>query len=368
MFSKTMRILVTGACGFVGSRILRRLRESLENVELAGMDNFCRAGSERNREVMKELGVKFIHGDVRSSSDFDSMQDVDWVIDAAANPSVLAGVDGRTSSRQVIEHNLNGTVNMLEFCRVRGAGFILLSTSRVYGVEPLSKLPLRTEGLRFVIDDGKTLPLGVSTNGVSERFSTTPPLSLYGVSKKMSEDLALEYAGAFNIPVWINRCGVMAGSGQFGKADQGIVAFWIHSWREGRPLKYLGFGGHGHQVRDVLHPDDLATLLIKQLHAGSGRPDMPRVLNVGGGAESSFSLAELSTWCAARFGTKLEVARDGSERSFDISWIILDDAKARAAWDWKPQIAHEAILEEVAKFAELNPEWMEISTSWRKQT
>ncbi|MCE9519355.1 MAG: NAD-dependent epimerase/dehydratase family protein [Verrucomicrobia bacterium] len=358
-----MRILVTGSCGFVGTRILRKLRESLENAELTGLDNLCRAGSEQNRAVLKELGVKFIHGDVRNASDFDSLSDVDWVIDAAANPSVLAGVDGRTSSRQVIEHNLNGTVNMLEFCRARGAGFILLSTSRVYGVEPLSQLPLRTVGSRFVLDDKKPLPPGVSPRGVDESFNTTPPLSLYGVSKKMSEDLALEYAGAFNLPVWINRCGVMAGPGQFGKADQGIVAFWIHSWREGRPLKYLGFGGHGHQVRDALHPDDLATLLLKQLHAGSSKPEVPRVLNVGGGNESTFSLAELSSWCAARFGTKQEVTHDGSERPFDIGWIVLDDKIARKAWDWKPQITREALFEEVAKFAETNPEWMNTSAS-----
>lgn len=357
-----MRILVTGSCGFAGSRILRRLRESLENAELTGMDNLCRAGSERNRDTLKQLGVKFIHGDVRSSSDFDSLSDVDWVIDAAANPSVLAGVDGRTSSRQVVEHNLNGTVNMLEFCRSRRAGFILLSTSRVYGVEPLCRLPLRTDGSRFVLDKDKPLPDGVSVHGVSENFSTTPPLSLYGVSKKMSEDLALEYAGAFNLPVWINRCGVMAGAGQFGKADQGIVAFWIHSWREDRPLKYFGFGGHGHQVRDALHPDDLASLLLKQIQAGSGNPHIPRVLNVSGGIESSFSLAELSAWCASRFGNRLEVARDGSERPFDIGWIILDDAKARAAWDWKPQIAREALFAEVANFAEANPGWMSSSS------
>ncbi|MEI6537115.1 MAG: NAD-dependent epimerase/dehydratase family protein [Verrucomicrobiaceae bacterium] len=356
-----MRILVTGACGFVGSRILRKLRESLVNAELLGMDNLCRAGSERNRETLKALGVKFTHGDVRNASDFESLPAVDWVIDAAANPSVLAGVDGKSSSRQVIEHNLLGTVNMLEFCRTRGAGFILLSTSRVYGIEPLCKLPLRTEGARFVIDESKPLPPGVSVRGVSEDFSTKPPLSLYGVSKKMSEDLALEYASTFKLPVWVNRCGVMAGAGQFGRADQGIVAFWIHSWREGRPLKYLGFGGHGHQVRDALHPDDLAALLIKQIQAGSGKPDVPRVLNVSGGNESSFSLAELNAWCAYRFGKKITVVQDGSERPFDIAWLILDDAKARAAWDWKPAITRDALFKEVAQFAEANADWMSVS-------
>ena len=187
-----------------------------------------------------------------------------------------------------------------------------------------------------------------------------PPLSLYGVTKKMSEDLALEFGATFNVPVWINRCGVMAGAGQFGRADQGIVAYWIHSWREGRPLKYLGFGGHGHQVRDCLHPDDLAALLIKQMAWGAKEGRM-RVGNVGGGQESAFSLAELSVWCERGFGSAHEVVQDGSERPMDIAWLVLDDAKMRAAWDWKPAIGRDALFEEVAQFAENNPAWMSVS-------
>jgi CDP-paratose 2-epimerase len=357
-----MRILVTGACGFVGSRLLRRLRESLENVELLGMDNLCRAGSETNRATLKELGVKFFHGDVRSASDFESLPPVDWVIDAAANPSVLAGVDGQSSSRQVVEHNLNGTVNMLEFCKRHGAGFVLLSTSRVYSIPPLCALPLRSNDSRFILDSTKPLPAGVTSQGVNEDFYTMPPVSLYGVSKKMSEDLAMEYAAAFKLPVWINRCGVMAGAGQFGRADQGIVAYWIHSWREGRALKYLGFGGEGHQVRDCLHPDDLGGLLLKQMAWGA-KDGKPRLGNVSGGLESAFSLAEMSAWCERRFGRKQEVVRDGTERAFDIAWLVLDVAMLRGAWDWKPGVAREGIFEEVAKFAEGNGEWMSVSGS-----
>lgn len=356
-----MRILVTGACGFVGSRLLRRLRESTEGWTLVGMDNLCRPGSELNRAQLKELGVGFFHGDVRCPSDFDGLPQVDWVIDAAANPSVLAGMDGRSSSRQVIEHNLQGTVNMLEYCRRQGAGFILLSTSRVYGIRPLSALPLRERGNRFELDDEQPFPVGLTAHGVGEGFSTTPPLSLYGVSKKMSEDLALEYASTFNVPVYINRCGVMAGARQFGRADQGIVAFWIHSWREGRSLRYLGFGGRGLQVRDALHPADLAMLVIKQIEAGDNR-EPPRVLNVAGGLESTFSLAELSAWCEARFGTRQHVVHDGTDRPFDIAWLALDDAPARAYWDWRPETSRDAIFTEVADFAERNPGWMQISS------
>ena len=354
-----MRILVTGACGFVGSTLLRRFREALTDATLIGLDNFCRPGSERNRGALRALGVHIIHGDVRSQSDFETLPQVDWVIDAAANPSVLAGVDGRTSSRQLVEHNLIGTVNMLEYCRARGAGFILLSTSRVYSIPPLTTIPLETEGERFVIDVGHPLPPGVTAAGVNEHFSTTPPLSLYGVSKKASEDLALEYAFTFKVPVWINRCGVMAGAGQFGRPDQGIVAYWIHSWFERHPLKYLGFGGTGHQVRDALHPRDLADLLLRQMHA----PDapLPRLGNVSGGAESAFSLAELSAWSAEYFGHKHIVERNGADRPFDIPWLILDDASTRQAWEWQPQLTRDSIFDEVAAFARTEPRWLSLS-------
>ncbi len=356
-----MRILVTGACGFVGSNVIHRFREALANATLVGIDNFCRPGSELNRAKLQGIGVRVIHGDVRAASDFEPLPDVDWVIDAAANPSVLAGVDGRTSSRQLVEHNLGGTMQMLEFCRARGTGFILLSTSRVYSIPPLCALPLRAESERFSLDESKSLPVGVSCGGVSEAFSTEPPLSLYGVSKKMSEDLALEYHHTFKLPVWINRCGVMAGAGQFGRADQGIVAYWLHSWRERKALKYLGFEGAGRQVRDMLHPRDLADLLLKQMRSPSA--DAPRLANVSGGSESAFSLAELSAYAARRFGYEHAVERSGAVRPFDIPWLILDDARARNAWNWKPTISRDVLFDEVAAFAERQPDWLSVSAA-----
>ena len=354
-----MRILVTGACGFVGSKILGFLREQSPHYTLFGLDNLCRPGSESNRALLKKLDVTFFHADVRSASDFESLPAVDWVIDAAANPSVLAGVDGKSSSRQVIEHNLSGTINMLEYCRRHGSGFVLLSTSRVYSVPSLASISVKAQGQRFVLNETNQ-PDGLTAKGVTESFDTTPPLSLYGVSKKMSEDIALEYHHTYGLPVWINRCGVMAGAGQFGKADQGIAAFWIHSWHEKSPLRYLGFGGQGLQVRDCLHPNDLANLVHKQM-ASSPDGAIPRLLNVSGGLESSFSLAELSGWCRSYWGYENPVKQDGTERPFDIGWLVLDDSKARQWWDWQPMITRDAIFSEIAEFARQQPEWMKTS-------
>jgi len=355
-----MRILISGICGFVGSTLARTLLADGSRHQISGFDNFIRPGSESNRTELKTLGVKLYHADLRAASDLDTLPAADWVIDAAANPSVLAGVDGQTSSRQLIEHNLGGTVNLLEYCKSRQAGFILLSTSRVYSIAPLAALPVTAvdDGFRLTVS-GAPLPAGVSPAGLDETFPTAAPISLYGATKLASEALALEYGETFGFPVFINRCGVLAGAGQFGRADQGIFAFWINSWRHRRPLKYLGFGGHGHQVRDCLHPRDLVPLLEKQLTA----PRMPaadRLANLSGGSASAISLRQLSRWCDSRFGPH-PVAPDGSPRPFDIPWIVLDHAKATRLWNWRPTVTTAAILEEIARHAEQNPGWLDLS-------
>ncbi|MGC9944260.1 MAG: NAD-dependent epimerase/dehydratase family protein [Verrucomicrobiota bacterium] len=355
-----MKLLITGICGFVGSTLSWALLESVENVQIFGLDNFIRPGSEVNRRELAKLGVKIFHADVRSSTDFETLPAVDYVIDAAANPSVLAGVDGKTSSRQLLEHNLWGTVNMLEYCKAHRAGLILLSTSRVYSVPPLAALAVEVHQRAFRPNSGASWPEGLTAAGVNEAFSTAPPISLYGSSKLASEVIALEYADTFHFPVWINRCGVLAGAGQFGKADQGIFSFWINAHLRRRPLKYIGFDGGGHQVRDCLHPRDLVPVLLAQMKCSS--KDKPRIVNFSGGTANSMSLAQLTAWCDARFGQHV-VATDANPRPFDIPWMVLDSSLASKAWSWAPKIPLAQVLDEIAKHAEQNPNWLEISGS-----
>ena len=74
-----------------------------------------------------------------------------------------------------------------------------------------------------------------------------------------------EFAYAFNIKYLINRCGVISGPFQFGKQDQGFVSLWIWSHIIKKKLKYIGYGGYGNQIRDVLHIEDLTDLLKVQI-------------------------------------------------------------------------------------------------------
>jgi CDP-paratose 2-epimerase len=350
-----MKILISGACGFVGSALAGYLRSALSGCEIIGIDNFIRPGSEVNRRALQERGITIRHADLRVASDFETLPAADFVIDAAASPGVLGGVDGRTSPRQLVEHNLGGTVNLLEYSKAHRAGFILLSTSRVYSIPPLAALPVRVEAEAFVPDAARGLPPGISARGVDETFSTAAPVSLYGATKLASETLALEYGEAFDFPVWINRCGVLAGAGQFGRAEQGIFSYWLHAWKAQHPLAYIGFGGAGHQVRDALHPHDLARLVMKQLEF-RGRNE--RIVNVAGGVENSISLRQLSNWCEARW-SKQPVDSRPEGRPFDLPWLVLDSARAMQAWGWKPEFSLEAILEEIAAHAESHPGWLE---------
>jgi CDP-paratose 2-epimerase len=351
-----MKILITGVCGFVGSTLAAAFQEQNSGITLLGIDNFIRPGSEINRLRLKRLGVQIFHGDIRLASDFEALPKADWVIDAAANPSVLAGIDGKSSSRQLIEHNLVGTVNLLEYCKAARAGLVMLSSSRVYSIPDLAKLQVDVRGLRFTLADGASMPLGISSAGIREEFSTAPPISLYGSSKLTSETLALEYSFSFGFPIWINRCGVLAGAWQMGTAQQGIFSYWVHAHASRRPLRFIGFDGYGYQVRDAFHPADLATLVYRQMNASDR--GIPRLFNVGGGASNSMSLAELSGWCDQRFG-KHEVASDPVPRPFDVPWVVMDSTPASRCFDWQPTRCLPSILEEIAQHAEQDPDWLD---------
>jgi CDP-paratose 2-epimerase len=302
-------------------------------------------------------------------------------------------------SYELMDHNLIGTIRVLELCKKIQAGFVLISTSRVYSVDKLAALkvegafedgrspqPLHAGGWATAAPSemgdggdagGQRSVVGISDKGISENFSTEPPLSLYGASKRCAEVLAMEYGDAFGFPVWINRCGVLAGKGQFGKADQGIFSFWIRSWKENRPLRYIGFGGKGAQVRDCLHPVDLLPALNKQMKAGGaglglglglgkaggergqagkigigdcglgigGSVDY-RICNFGGGVKNSCSLAQLSGWCEKRFGAR-KVESDSKPRPYDLPWVVLDSSRAERLWGFEVRTRLETIFEEI---------------------
>jgi CDP-paratose 2-epimerase len=208
-----------------------------------------------------------------------------------------------------------------------------------------------------MLDETQTLPAGMSARGVNEDFSVAPPLSLYGSSKLASELLCLEYGHTFGFPVWVNRCGVMAGAGQLGTAEQGNFSYWLHAHKARRRLRYIGFDGTGKQVRDALHPEDLADLIIAEMREPARTST--RVWNIAGGTNNAISLSELTGWCNQRFG-RHDPQPDLTARPFDIPWLVLDSGRACTTLGWSPRRTLESILEEIACYAEANPNWLEV--------
>src|SRR3954451_4159004 len=176
-----MKIFISGICGFAGSSLAHSLLDD-SAIEISGCDNFSRAGSQTNVEGLRKRGVRVFHADVRLPGDLELIEGIDWIIDAAAEPSVLAGIDGQTESRRLVENNLIGTINLLELAKKNRSGFVLLSTSRVYSVKALAAVPMVVREKAFQPAPAPELPRGLTTDGVTEDFSTAAPISLYGSS------------------------------------------------------------------------------------------------------------------------------------------------------------------------------------------
>ncbi|MFN6559638.1 MAG: NAD-dependent epimerase/dehydratase family protein [Nostoc sp. ChiSLP01] len=336
------KILILGGAGFVGSSLAIHLKKHHSQWEIICFDNLRRRGSELNLPRFKNLGIEFIHGDIRSSSDLDpGMFDVDTIIDCSAEPSVLAGFN---SPQYVLQTNLVGTINVLELVRQIQARLLFLSTSRVYPIETLKSINLVELPTRFNIAVEQTIP-GVSHLGIAEEFPLQSYRSLYGTTKLASEMLIEEYRQAYNIQAIVNRCGVITGPWQMGKVDQGVFVLWLAAHYFEKSLSYIGYGGTGKQVRDLLHIEDLLGLIDYQLeHFSELDGD---VLNVGGGVDNSLSLLETTKLCEAITGKSIAIASEETVRQGDIPIYITDSSKIISKTGWKPMINPEQTLRDI---------------------
>lgn len=326
------RILVTGGAGFVGSRLCVALRRSGRGAEVTAFDNLTRRGSELNLAWLRDVGVRYVHGDIRCPEDLATLPAFDTLIECSAEPSVHAGQTG--SPLGVINNNLTGAVNCLEAARRHGATVLFLSTSRVYPIAHLRGLRHVRDENRFVLTDEQTVP-GCSRLGIAESFPLDGARSFYGMTKLAGEALVQEYVFSYGMRALINRCGVIAGPGQMGKADQGVVTLWAARHVYGRPLKYTGFGGEGQQVRDILHIDDLCELVVHQM-AMPGMQD-GRIYNVGGGLAGSASLRELTQLCQEYTGRRVTIDSDPTTARVDVPIYISDNRKVTADLSWSPR-------------------------------
>ncbi len=337
-----MKILITGGCGFVGSNLAVLLKKNRSAAQIIVLDNLKRRGSEVNLVRLREHGITFIHGDIRNVEDFGCLGPVDTVIDAAAEPSVLAGL--QEGLDYVVNTNLLGTINTLKFAKRCGASLIFLSTSRVYPFRILDQLIFEESTDRFVLNKTQEIP-GASDLGITTQFPITGPRSLYGASKLASELLIQEFVEFQGLKAVVNRCGVIAGPWQMGKVDQGVAVLWMarHFWKG--ELTYNGYGSQGKQVRDLLHIHDLYRLIDWQVS------NIDKVggctFNVGGGLDCSISLKILTKLCESITGNRISISQSEIERQADVRIYVTDNREVTRATGWRPDFTPEMIMNDI---------------------
>ena len=336
------RVLLTGGAGFVGANLGIALAQRHPDWELTALDNLHRRGSELNLPRLERAGIRFVRADVRDRDAVRGIPAFDALLECSAEPSALVGMSGETAYS--FETNLVGAYNCLELARRHGAQFLFLSTSRVYPYPALSELAFEETPTRLELADAQEVP-GASRAGISERFPLDGPRTLYGATKLAAELLATEYAANFELPTVVNRCGVIAGPWQMGKVDQGVFAFWLLHHHFGRPLSYIGHGGAGKQVRDLLHVADLVDLVDGQL----ADPEAWRGFtgNVGGGRGVSLSLAEATRICRELTGNEVPIEPVLENRPGDVPLYISDCSALFERTDWRPRRSAEDVLSDL---------------------
>ena len=335
-----MRILVTGGAGFVGANLALALAGA--GHEVVALDNLRRRGSELNLPRLRAADVEFVHGGVRSPADLAAVGEVEALVECSAEPSALAGVNGATD--YVLQTNLTGAVNCLEVARRSDAFVVFLSTSRVYPVAALERVAYEEAETRYEIATAQELR-GVSPAGISESFPLEGARTLYGASKLCAELLIAEYAESFGVRAVIDRCGVIAGPWQMGKVDQGVFTHWVLSHVLGRELTYIGYGGRGKQVRDLLHIDDLVELVSLQLREPAAWAGV--TVNVGGGRECSLSLLETTALCQELAGREVPVLDSAAARPGDVRIYLSDCERLFGLTDWRPRRGARQVLEDI---------------------
>jgi CDP-paratose 2-epimerase len=335
-------ILVTGGAGFVGSNLSVSLARRHPEWEVVALDSLHRKGSELNPPRLDEAGVRFVQGDVREPDQLEAIGPITALVECSAEPSVMSALEGGTSF--VYHTNLTGAYNCLELARRRGAYVVFLSTSRVYPVTPLNELAYEERATRFELSGRQRLP-GASGAGISEEFPLVGARTFYGTTKLAAELLIEEYRTMFGLRAVVDRCGVIAGPWQMGKVDQGVFTHWMLSHHFGLPLTYIGHGGKGKQVRDLLHIDDLVDLIELQLL----EPDRwaGRTFNVGGGRDCSLSLCETTLACRRITGNEVPIEPVHEPRPGDVRVYLSDCTSLFEHTEWRPRRSADRVLRDI---------------------
>lgn len=329
-------ILITGGCGFVGSNLAIFLKK--KNYKVSSLDNLSRKGSRLNLKRLNNYKIKNYQLDISNNSIL-KLRKFDLIIDCCAEPSVLASIKSTKEAERVFKSNLLGTFYTCQKCLLDKSNIIFISTSRVYSMKLINKKFFKSVKNKNIKKKLK------HEHSFNETFDTNSPRSLYGWTKLSSEELIKEYSYSNNLKYIINRCGVIAGPWQFGKVDQGFMSLWSWKFINKTPVKYIGFGGYGHQVRDILHIDDFCELVLKQIKKFNKNNNQTFV--VGGGKKNSISLKDLTKLMVHKTGYKIKVLSFSKTSLYDVPYFISNIIKVSKLYKWKPVKTINKIVDDI---------------------
>ena len=324
-----MKILITGGCGFVGSNLAIYFKERYLGAKIDSLDNLSRKGSILNLSRLKKRKVKNFKIDISNYKAIKSLPRYDLIIDCCAEASV------ETSKKDidlVFDTNLIGTYNILKKCKKDKSNLIFLSSSRVYSINELRKLK------KNIL--------------INEKFDTSGPKSVYGFCKFSSEHLIKEFSFMYKIKYIINRLGVISGPWQFGKQDQGFVSRWVWKHFNKKNMQYIGFGGTGSQIRDVIHILDVCKLIELQIKKINSINNF--IVNVGGGKRNAISLKNLTKISQKITGNKVKIFSKKNTSEYDIPYYVSDNKKVQRIYKWKPEKEIFDITKDIYKWMILN--------------
>ncbi len=327
-----MKILITGGCGFIGSNIAIFLKKRLKKANIFTLDNLIRKGSKLNKDRLMKNSIKNYKIDIINQKKILQLKKFDLIIDCCAEPAIEAS---RKNPDIVFNTNLIGTFNILKKCLKDNSDLIFLSSSRVYSIANLKKIKKNFNFKKRINIKEK----------INENFETTLPSSLYGFTKLASEKLIKEMFFNRKMKFLINRFGVVSGPWQFGKQDQGFVPLWVAKHLFKKKLSYIGFGGHGNQVRDIIHVDDLCEVIIKQIKNLNKIKNI--TFNIGGGKKNSISLKDLTLKCRKISGNKIKISRVSKTSEYDIPYYVTDNKKIKKYYDWQPKKNVDQIVKDI---------------------
>jgi UDP-glucuronate 4-epimerase len=319
------RYLLTGVAGFIGARTAETLLEA--GHELVGIDDLNHAYDVRVKEYRLERlrdrsGFRFERVDIGDRSAVESAAFQNQSFDAVINLAARAGV--RTSVENpwlYVDTNVTGTLNLLEFCRIRGIPkFVLASTSSIYGVE--NSIPYR------------------------EDQDTSRPISPYAASKKGAEALCHTFHFLYGLDVTVLRYFTVYGPA--GRPDMSVFRF-IQRIREGEPIYVYGDGS---MSRDFTYVDDIVRGTLAAL-----APLGHEIINLGGDHPHRVTeLVELIEDCLGK-SARIEFME---AHPADVLQTWADIRKAETLLGWRPGVSLE---EGIAR----SVEWYEAERHWARE-